>query len=85
MELNFTVMVAIEGSRSIRFGRFKVDDLKFAIDPEREAAKYGLQVYQNILRETGFRKTQLLNVCYNGEHDITEAVKKKKKEYLRLY
>jgi hypothetical protein len=84
MELNFRVMVAIEGSRSLRFGRFKVDEMKFAVDPEGEAAKYGLKVYQNIKRETGYRSTQLLNVTYNGEHDITEEVKSKEVEYLSL-
>jgi hypothetical protein len=84
MELNFTVMVAIEGSRSLRFGRYKVDDLEFAIDPEGEAVKYGLQVYQNVKRETGYRNTQLLNVTYNDENDITELVKRKEKEYLTL-
>jgi hypothetical protein len=82
MELNFRVMVTIEGTRSLRFGRAKVDELKFAVDPEGEAAAHGLKIYQNIQRETGYRSTQLLNVTYNGEHDITEAVKKKEMEYL---
>jgi hypothetical protein len=84
MELNFRVMVAIEGARSLRFGRYKVDEFSFAVNPEDEAAKYGLQVYLNIKRETGYRSTQLLNVTYNGEHDITETVKKKESEYLTL-
>jgi hypothetical protein len=84
MELNFRVMVAIEGTRSLRFGRAKVDGLKFTVDPEGEAAKYGLQVYKKFKHETGFRSTQLLNVAYNGEHDITELVKKKELEYLTL-
>jgi hypothetical protein len=77
-------MVNIEGARSLRFGRFKVDDLEFTVNPDDIAANYGLKVYQNLKRETGYRSTQLLNVIYNGEHDITELVKKKEKEYLTL-
>ena len=84
MELNFRVMVSIEGARSLRFGRFKVDQLEFSVDPDGVAAEYGLKVYQNIKRETGYRSTQLLNVTYNGQNDITEAVKQKEKEYLTL-
>jgi hypothetical protein len=84
MELNFNVMVAIEGSRSLRFGRFKVDQLAFAVNPEQEAAKYGFELYQRIKRETGYRKTELLKVIYNGQNDITELVKNVEKQYLTL-
>jgi hypothetical protein len=53
------------------------------IQRERQLA-YGLKIYQNIKRETGYRKTTLLRVIYNGENDITDAVKKKELEYLTL-
>jgi hypothetical protein len=38
MELNFRIKVTFEGTRSLRFGRAKVDELKFAFYPEGEAA-----------------------------------------------
>ena len=84
MELNIRVMVAIEGSRSLHFGRYKVNELNFSLNPHAEAARYGFQVYQRIKHDTSYRTTELLNVTYNGEHDITDLVKKVEKHSLNL-
>jgi hypothetical protein len=77
-------MVAIEGSRSLHFGRYKVNEHKFFINPYAEAARYGFQVYQRIKHDTGYRTTELLNVTYNGEYDITDLVKEVEKRSLKL-
>ncbi|MED1202317.1 hypothetical protein [Heyndrickxia acidicola] len=83
MELNIRVLVVIEGSRSLHFGRFKVNDLTFPLNSHEEAARYGYQVYQRIKYETGYRKTELLNATYNGEHDITDLVKEVERQLLK--
>jgi hypothetical protein len=77
-------MVSIDGSRSLHFGRYKVDDFSFSINPDYEAAKYGLEIYQRVQPETGYRETELLKVIYNGENEITDLVKKKEREYLYI-
>jgi hypothetical protein len=41
LELNFRVIVKINGAKSLHFDRFKVNDLEYAIDPTQEAVKYG--------------------------------------------
>ena len=62
-------------SKSLAFAYAFVDELSFE-EPDHIAAKAAYRRIKEIKRETGYRDLSIDKIIYNGQHDITDLVKK---------
>ena len=76
MQITVSINLNIEGNRMGNTGSFSVDSWKFKKNPDWEAAIIAYKQIEKIKYDTGYRKTEILKVTYNEDHDITELVKR---------
>jgi hypothetical protein len=72
--VNITIRIIYQGyaARIMRRGSFSVDPFGFEVNPNQEAARVAIEFLKMIRKEGHIE--EIIEVIYNGEHDITELV-----------
>lgn len=78
MKVTIEVFLDIEGAQMRSGGSFYVDVREYKKDPDFAAAVVAYQHIQGIIRQTGYRETEILKVVYEGNKDITDLTRKVK-------
>lgn len=76
--MNIKIELHLESSfsKSLAFASTFVDEHSLEIDLDHIAAKAAYRRIKEIKRETGYRELSIDKIIYNGQHDITDKVKK---------
>lgn len=75
MNVHIRLHLNIEGSKSRQEGMFPVNAKDFKNDPDMTIGIIAYEWIQRIMYQTGYRETEITQVVYNEEHDITQVVK----------
>ncbi|MFY0762129.1 hypothetical protein AB1K32_25345 [Metabacillus dongyingensis] len=75
MQIVIDLHYFVNGMKSLQSGYFKVNERKFKINPDEEAARVALAWFKNVKREFIY-EVDIYKVLYN-QIDITEIVKLK--------
>ncbi|WP_205439666.1 hypothetical protein [Peribacillus alkalitolerans] len=75
MEVHIRLHLNIEGNKQRSEGMFPVNSKDFKEDPDMTVGIIAYEWIQKIKHQTGYRETEITQVVYNEEHDITELVR----------
>lgn len=75
MEVHIRLHLKIEGIGSRQEGMFPVNQRDFKNDSDMTVGVIAYEWVQRIMHQSGYRETEITEVVYNEEHDITEVVK----------
>lgn len=76
MEVHIRLHLNIEGNKSRQEGKFQINNRDFNDDPDMTVGIIAYEWIQRMKHRTGYRETEITQVVYNDEQDITEVVKK---------
>ncbi|MCM3180254.1 hypothetical protein [Cytobacillus horneckiae] len=75
MKVVIETQLDVEGNRGLRRGEFYIKDSEFKKDADWFISIKAYEWIQQQIAEYGGRKTEIVKVTWNEEHDITEIVK----------
>lgn len=61
------------GSKMMKQASFQVNEYKFKLEPDQEAARVAFEWWKQIKHEMSYRAI-LESIIYNGDNDITKLV-----------
>ncbi|WP_453992073.1 hypothetical protein [Bacillus nitroreducens] len=75
MKVNIDVFLNIEGNYTRSGGPFNVNSREYIDNPDLAVAIIAYEYIQEIVRQTGYRETEIRKVLYEGNKDITELTR----------
>lgn len=76
MNVHIRIHLNIDGNKQRQEGMFQFNQREFKEDPEMTVGIIAYEWIEKMKHQTGYRVTEIIQVVYNEEHDITEVVKK---------
>lgn len=75
MKVHIRLHLMIEGMKQRQEGLFQVNARDFKNSPEMTVGIVAYEWVQRMMYQTGYRETEITQLVYNEEHDITELVR----------
>ena len=75
MQIKIEITDLIDGAKSVYYSTPYVKMNRFRENPDLEAARWAYARYRQNRFDTGFRDSEIIEVIYNGDRNITDLVK----------